>query len=181
MKVFALILTLVLGAMSQTFASNVADAPRQQMEFKKPENEIIGKITSIDANKVVIQVATRNEMKKPENIKQNKEDFDKKKFDNNNKGKINEDEFFTLIGETKTINISQATFGGMPSGMPPEFKSNNNQQPKDQKGNAKPPEMKEKTYADYKVGDYISIECTDSTYTTAKSVRDSRLGFTLLK
>ena len=173
-KIFT-VLTLIMLLVSNVFFSfaTSVDVKKQTMENgqipQKPENEIIGKIISIDATNVKISVATRNEdFLKGQNDKlPDKSDGEKTtppekpsgNIDNGNPPKqINMDEMFTLTGETKTINIATAEFDIK------RDKNNNGNQTIETK----------KTYADYSVGDYISIEATDSTYTVAKKVRDVR-------
>lgn len=141
-----------------------------------PENVVFGKIKSIDANSVTIEVATRKEMERPDGDKNNDnmrkppENAQGNSQNGNPPEKPNLDNMFTLTGETKTINISQAEFGK-------DFR------PKDLSANAQgnnstnqATDTKTKTYADYAVGDYIMIEATDNTYATAKSVRDAGFG-----
>ena len=138
-----------------------------------PENVIFGKIKSIDANSVTIEVATRKEMERPESSGQ-KGTPPEKPQDNKQNGnppeKPNLDNMFTLTGETKTINISQAEFGK--DFRPKDFNANAQGNNSTDKAN----DTKTKTYADYAVGDYIMIEATDNTYATAKSVRDAGFG-----
>ena len=145
-----------------------------------PENVVFGKIKTIDANSVTIEVATRKEMERPEKNGQNGNPPEKPQNDTQTNGnppeKPNLDNMFTLTGETKTINISQAEFGR--DFRPRDFKSNgqennnaNNSNNANDANNAK-----QKTYADYAVGDYVIIETTDNTYATAKSVRDIGMG-----
>ena len=173
-KIFS-ILTLIMLLVSNVFFSfaTSVDVKKQTMENgqipQKPENEIIGKIISIDATNVKISVATRNE----DFLKgQNGKSLDKSNdgqmtppekpsgdIDNGNLPKqINMDKMFTLTGETKTINIASAEF---------DIK-------RDKDSNVQQGTETKKTYSDYSVGDYISIETTDSTYTVAKKIRDVR-------
>lgn len=147
-----------------------------------PENMIFGKIKSINATSVTIELATRKEMSRPKNGKDNDgmrkppEKPDNEQNSNSKPEKPNMDDMFTLTGETKTINISQADFGanfekGFERGSKPEDTNQNN------KENKKPDIAKQNTYEDYSVGDYIMIETTDNSYSTAKSVRDAgRMG-----
>lgn len=207
-KVFALSTSIVLGVSTILNVGAVMATETNEItknfEFKKAENEITGKITSIDATNVVIQVAIRKEMKKPEGfgkgnrpemtdeMKQKMQNGEKpegfgkgnrpemteemkQKMQNSEKSQtINMDEFFTLTGETKTINIATADLGKNMdfSDFKPEDNQNQDQKQKmeDMFKNAKA-----KTYQDYKIGDYITIECTDATYKTAKTVREGRM------
>ena len=160
----------------------------------KPENEIIGKIKSISATEVTIEVATRKEMnanqndtngmrKPPEMTQGNEQQGNPPELPQNDTQngnppeKPNLDEMFTLTGETKTINIESAEFGK--DFRPDDFnKDNKNSNAANNSNKAKTDEKaKTKTYADFAVGDYIMIEATDNTYKTAKYVRDAeRMG-----
>ena len=144
--------------------------------LKKIENEIIGKITSISATSVTIEVAERKEMERqkdgqllngtPPERPTNDENQDKRE-------KPNMDDMFTLTGVTKTINISSAEFaGGFRGRKNDDINGKNENNTNDKKNEVK----NEKTYADYSVGDYISIELTDATSLTAKTVCDARFG-----
>ena len=85
------------------------------------------------------------------------------------------DDFYTLTGETKTINIASADFG---KNMPQFDRNNMKEKTKEEIKKEMEEAMKNvtaKTYQDYKVGDYITIECTDSTYKTAKTVNDGNM------
>lgn len=144
-----------------------------------PENVIFGKIKTIDANSVTIEVATRKEMERPEGDKNNDnmrkppENAQGNSQNGNPPEKPNLDNMFTLTGETKTINISQAEFGKdfRPKDFNANAQGNNNSNNIADSNNEK-----QKTYADYVIGDYIMIEATDNTYATAKSVRDAGFG-----
>lgn len=151
----------------------------------KPENEIIGKIKSISATEVTIEVATRKEMEN--NQKENDgmrkpPEFNTNDTQNNTQNgnppeKPNFDDMFTLTGETKTINIANAEFGK--DFRPDDFnKDNKNSNAANNSNKAKTDEKaKTKTYADFAAGDYIMIEATDNTYATAKFVRSAeRMG-----
>lgn len=83
----------------------------------------------------------------------------KKKFEEN----------VTLTGETKTIDISSASFNDFGRGKGPE-KGQNGVNAVDNNSS-----KVEKTYKDYNVGDYIVIELTAENSTTAKSVRDATM------
>lgn len=175
--VLALSIVMAFASVFTTFAETVVN----ETEFKRfengerparPENEIIGRIKSISESQVTIEVATRKEMAKPQNNGQKGNPPEKQdgNFQNGNPPeKPNLDEMFTLTGETKTIDISQAEF-------------NKNFRPQDKNTNAQGnnannlEQVKQKTYTDYKVGDYIMIEATDSTYKTAKTIRDAGFG-----
>lgn len=179
-RIFALAICVALGVVSAScvFAANENTDKEKRMEFKEPENQVIGKITSIDENNIVISVAKRKEMEKPADKKDGSNPPEKKEFNKDNANKerqeINMDEFFTLTGETKTINIKNADFG-----KDIDFKDfkpeDNNKENNKEKMDELYKNAKDKTYANYKVGEYVSIECTDSTYKTAKTVRNGRM------
>lgn len=78
--------------------------------------------------------------------------------------KINPDNMFTLTGETKTYDISSASFDDF------RKKDFSNDQNTDNNTN------ETKTYKDYSVGDYIAVETESSTSTKAKSVRSAMRG-----
>lgn len=169
------LIALLVGSTFMSYATSI-DANVQNFqngqEMQKPENEITGKITYIDATNVIISVATRKEMEKPQGEQggtppekpqgeQGGTPPEKPSGDMNNGNppeKQNLDEMFTLTGESKTINIANADFG--------------NKHNKEANGQTETTETK-KTYADYSIGDYINIEATDSTYAVAKVVRDA--------
>ena len=175
-KILALTLSIMLGTLTllnvgSVFADNI-DTTQKEMP-KKIENEVIGKITSINATSVTIEVAERKKMEKPKEGQlpngtpperpTNDENQDKRE-------KPNMDNIFTLTGATKTINISSAEFVGGFGDRKDEGKDGSNQ------NNVNNQTNKTKTYADYSVGDYICIELTDTTSLTAKTVRDARFG-----
>lgn len=83
----------------------------------------------------------------------------KKKFEEN----------VTLTGETKTIDISNASFNDFGRGKRPEKGQNGVNAVENNSSKV------EKTYKDYNVGDYIVIELTAENSTTAKSVRDATM------
>jgi hypothetical protein len=150
---------------------------------KDMNNLVFGKITAISENSVTISVA---EMKKPE-------DGNEKKFDGNPPEKPNNqtndaagkmdrqnlteeqiaemkkkmEEMTTLTGETKTIDISNATFGNDRGRG--QNKSDNNSS-----NNSNNNQQTTKTYKDYAVGDYITIELTGENTNVAKQVGDMR-------
>ena len=200
-KILAITLVSMLAVSSisvNAFAETTTESNQnQQMKerLEKPENEIFGKITAISENSVTISVA---EMKKPENIGQNQgipperpenggrrfgTPKDKPQNDNNQNGNRPErkqltdaeiaemkkkfEESITLTGETKTIDISSANFNDFGRGKRDGNRQNENNNASTETNNNKI----EKSYKDYQVGDYISIELTDKNSTTAKSVR----------
>ena len=178
----------ILGVSSlafNSFATNVSNQSDKQQNGKleKPKNEVFGKITSISENSVTISLA---EMKKPEN---GQGDFDKN-FDgkgrnggqNKNQAperkelteeqkaemKKNLENMFTLTGETKTIDISSAKFNDFGRGPKEGNNNNNSNAANNEKSN-----KIEKTYKDYQVGDYISIELENETSNKATAVREA--------
>ena len=150
-------------------ANNTLETNKE--EFKKPENEIFGKIVSIDASSVTIEVAERKQMEKPND---NNENMKKQPPENNDMRKeFNIDDMFTLTGDKKTIDISSAKFISGPMGRPND---NQGKQKEFNKQEDNKDNMKEKTYKDYSVGDYISIELTDKTSLKATTIRDAKFG-----
>lgn len=199
-KILALTIASILGVSSiafNSFAEDVKNLSRQEKQMgerpEKPENEIFGKITAISENSVTISLA---EMKKPKEGQkdfQNKKDFEKGNDQAKRDGKNNQsgnrpeerkelteeqkaemkkkmEEMFALTGETKTIDISKADFNafgrGLRNGKTKGADANaNNNTNSDQKPT--------KTYKDYQVGDYISIELESKDSNTAKTVKDA--------
>lgn len=190
--------TVLLGVSSlafNSFATNVTNQSNQGSQQKerpeKPKNQVFGKITAISENSVTISLA---EMKKPEN---GQGDFNRN-FDGqgrnggqngNNNGNNNQNQpperkelteeqkaemkknlenMFTLTGETKTIDISNAKFNDF--GRGPKDGNNNNSSSVTNNENIN---KTEKTYKDYQVGDYISIELESETSNKATKVRDA--------
>ena len=164
---------VVVGTTFSAFADTVDATNQAKQERKMPENMIIGKITSIDASNVTIQVATRKEMEKKENGENGnppeKPADGQLNQDGTTRERPNMDSMFTLTGETKTINIASAEFGNKNS-------DNQNENTTDNTTKTNNKNWEKKTYADYKVGDYIAIQATDNTYTTAKRVNQAMFG-----
>lgn len=197
-KVFSVLMITMLMVSSlfsvTAFASgNGAQASQNQQgqkDWKQPpqgmKNQVIGKITAISESSVTISVA---EMKKPDNTKGNKFDGNPPEMPNNqtnNQGNGQNDfkpseeqiaemkkkmeEMFTLTGDTKTIDISSATFGnerGWEKRNKDSNSTNNNSNDNANNQNNK------KTYKDYAVGDYITIELTGENTNVAKRVREA--------
>ncbi len=193
---------VLLGVSSiafNSFATNVTNQSNQGSQQKerpeKPKNQVFGKITAISENSVTISLA---EMKQPEN---GQGGFDKNfdgqrgmqssdrgqggangSNDNQNQPperkelteeqkaemKKNFENMFTLTGETKTIDISSAKFNDF--GRGPKDGNNNNSSSAANNENSN---KTEKTYKDYQVGDYISIELENETSNKATKVRDA--------
>lgn len=183
-KILAITVASILGVSSiafNSFAEDVKNLSRQEKQMgerpEKPENEIFGKITAISENSVTISLA---EMKKPEDgqngfgkgNEQGKRPEERKKLIEEQKAEMKKkiEEMFTLTGETKTIDISKADFNAFGRG-PRDDKikgadaNANNNTNSDQKLT--------KTYKDYQVGDYISIELESKDSNTAKTVKDA--------
>lgn len=155
---------------------------------KDMKNLVFGKITAISENSVTISVA---EMKKPENDNGKKFDGNppekpNNQTDNQTNGDIsgkNErpqlteeqiaemkkkmEEMTTLTGETKTIDISNATFGD-------DRGRGQNKNDNNSSNNSNNNQQTTKTYKDYAVGDYITIELTGENTNVAKQVGDMR-------
>lgn len=188
-RIMAIMSATILGISAlnfSAFAETTNTTNKAKNNFQKPENEIFGKITAISEDSVTISVA---EFKQPENGMGNPPERPQGDNDGNpperpqgNKGgnppekpnetmsaeqienmKKNLENMFTLTGETKTINIKNAEFGGF--GREPKKDSNENNNSTTTKENT------QKTYKDFAVGDYISIELTSSTSNQAKRVR----------
>lgn len=155
----------IMSVLNGAFVFAATSETKKNEQSPKPQNEIIGQITSINASSVTIKVATRNEMQKPPEKKSNETPPEKPANDGENKP--NMDNMWTLTGETKTINISSAKFDDHMA--PPKENGNNS-------SNETNETQKTKTYADYKVGDYIKIELTNSSSLVAVSVRDANAG-----
>lgn len=199
-RILAFTIASILGVSSlafNSFAEDVNNQVKQERQMgerpEKPENEIFGKITTISENSVTISLA---EMKKPEDGQGN---FDKN-FDSqgrkdeqnwNNNGNQNQppekkelteeqkaemkkkmEEMFTLTGETKTIDISKADFNAFGRGLR-DGKAKGDDANADTNNNVNNNQRPEKTYKDYQVGDYISIELESKDSNTAKTVRDA--------
>ena len=193
-KILALTVASILGVSSIAFnsfaegANNQVGQERQMGERpEKPENEIFGKITAISENSVTISLA---EMKKPEdgqngfgkgneqgirngqNGQSGNRPEERKELTEEQKAEMKKkmEEMFTLTGETKTIDISKADFNafgrGPRNGKTKGADANANN---DTNSNQKPV----KTYKDYQVGDYISIELESKESNTAKTVKDA--------
>jgi len=183
-KILALTVASILGVSSiafNSFAEDVKNLSRQEKQMgerpEKPENEIFGKITAISENSVTISLV---EMKKPEDgqngfgkgNEQGKRPEERKELTEEQKAEMKKkmEEKFTLTGETKTIDISKADFNALGRG-PRDGKTKgadanaNNNTNSDQKPT--------KTYKDYQVGDYISIELESKDSNTAKTVKDA--------
>ncbi len=151
------------------------------MPERKIENEIVGKITYIDENNVIIAVATRNEIKNNKfQLNEINENIDEKK--DNNKilpDKLNFDDMFVLTGETKTINIKEANFlkrikkDNLTENKDLSIQKNDNF--KLDKNIIQNDNFEKNTYKDFSIGEYIFIETTDSTYTAAKNIRSAEL------
>lgn len=199
-KILALTIASILGVSSIAFnsfaegANNQVGQERQMGERpERPENEIFGKITAISENSVTISLA---EMKKPEDGQRKfDKNFDsqgrKDKQNWSNNGNQNQppekkelteeqkaemkkkmEERFTLTGETKTIDISKADFNAFGRGLR-DGKAKGDDANADTNNNVNNNQRPEKTYKDYQVGDYISIELESKDSNTAKAVKEA--------
>ena len=180
-------------AFAATTTTTTTTAAETKEKPKMPENMIFGKITAISKDSMTISVATMKERpegkdgekmappekpandstkdsttppEKPANdsTKDSTTPPEKPTDDGTKREKPNDDDMFTLTGETKTIDISSATFGH--DGKRPDDKKSN-------ETSSTTETEKAKTYANYSVGDYVGIELTNSTSTVAKSVREA--------
>lgn len=199
-KFLALTVASILGVSSiafNSFAEGVNNQVGQERQMgerpERPENEIFGKITAISENSVTISLA---EMKKPEDgqggfrpernnqnenigATGNQNGFkpeERKELTEEQKAEMKKkmEEMFTLTGETKTIDISKADFNAFGRGprdgkMKGADANANNNTNNNENSNQKPA----KTYKDYQVGDYISIELESKDSNTAKTVKDA--------
>lgn len=121
---------------------------------EKPKNEFNGKPNEMPQNaNGQNNIPERKELTEAEIAEM------KKKFEEN----------VTLTGETKTIDISSASFNDFGRGKRPEKGQNGVNAVENNSSKV------EKTYKDYNVGDYIVIELTAENSTTAKSVRDATM------
>ena len=187
-RILAFTIASILGVSSIAFNSfaegvnNQVGQERQMSERpERPENEIFGKITAISENSVTISLA---EMKKPEDMQKgfgngngiNKQSGnrpeERKELTEEQKAEMKKkmEEMFTLTGEIKTIDISKADFNAFGRGprdgkMKGADANANNNTNSDQKPT--------KTYKDYQVGDYISIELESKDSNAAKTVKDA--------
>ena len=141
---------------------------------KKPENEVIGKITSISENSITVTIAERKQLDFKNNKKpDNKNNIDNSK-NNSDKPEFNPDDMFNLTNETKTYDISSSKLlAGRNFG---NAKNNNNNKNDNNTAKEKPTDEEIK-YTDFKTGDYVMIELESSTSTKAKSVRKATGGF----
>ena len=179
------ITTIAVGlvACSVLAANNTAEVKKIEGENRperpaKPENEVFGKITSIDANTITVTIA---EMKipegrtnPPENNNKNDNDINKNNNSREDRPEINMDDMFTLTNNTKTYTITNANLIKFKK---PDFDKNDNTNKstnKDDMKNKTREELEKEnkaTYTDFAVGDYVSIELESSTSTNAKTVR----------
>lgn len=157
-KILSVIMVVLMSIYSvvPVFAEETNTAKK---EDHKIENAISGKITSINANYVNIDVATPKKMEKPEESNATNDSSKKEE-------KRNIEDMYTLTGEKKTINISQAKFVGDVRIMNEDLK-NNTDKANDNKNQEK---SKELTYSDFAVGDYIRIVLAEDGSNVAKVV-----------
>lgn len=197
-KILALTVASILGISSIAFnsfaegANNQVGQERQMGERpERPKNEIFGKITAISENSVTISLA---EMKKPEdgqngfgngneqgirngqNGQSGNRPEERKELTEEQKAEMKKkmEEMFTLTGETKTIDISKADFNAFGRGpRDGKTKGTNANANNDTNNNVNSNQKLVKTYKDYQVGDYISIELESKESNTAKTVKDA--------
>ena len=179
------ITTIAVGLVAGTVlaASNTTEVKKFEGENRperpeKPENEVFGKITSIDANTITVTIA---EMKIPEG-RTNPPEKNDNKNNNSREGRpeINMDDMFTLTNNTKTYTITNANLIKFKK---PDLDKNDNTNKSTNKDDMKNKTQEEiekenkATYSDFAVGDYVSIELESSTSTNAKTVRSfDRMG-----
>ena len=160
----------VLAATNTTEVKKIEGENRPERP-EKPENNVFGKITSIDANTITVTIA---EMKKPEgrtNPPENKDNNSKQ-----DRPEINMDDMFTLTNTTKTYTITNANLIKFKKHDIDNNNSNNKEDMKKKTREELEAENKA-TYTDFAVGDYVSIELESSTSTNAKTVRSfDRMG-----
>ena len=174
------ITTIAVGlvAGSVLAANNTTEVKKMEGENRperpeKPENEVFGKITSINANTITVTIA---EMKKPEGKTNPPEKNDNNKNNNSREDRpeINMDDMFTLTNDTKTYTITNANLIKFKK---PDLDKNDNTNKSTNKDDIKRRTREElekdskATYTDFAVGDYVSIELESSTSTNAKTVR----------
>ena len=180
------ITTIAVGlvAGSVLAANNTTEVKKMEGENRperpeKPENEVFGKITSIDANTITVTIA---EMKIPEGRTNPPEKNDNNKNNNSKEDRpeINMDDMFTLTNNTKTYTITNANLIKFKK---PDLDKNHNTNKSTNKDDMKNKTREERekenkaTYTDFAVGDYVSIELESSTSTNAKTVRSfDRMG-----
>ncbi len=160
-----LLISVFISAFSfSAFATNIDTSKKQ---FNK-ENEVIGKITSINSNSITITLAERKEpdfLKNANGNRPEKPEFNgQKPFNDTQKPvkiatpneamrNMNPEDMFTLTSTSKTYNTTSAKF----------------MSEKNMGQNGK--------YTDFKVGDYVMIEVENSTSTKAITVRSAIGGF----
>ena len=196
-KILAFTIASILGVSSIAFnsfaegANNQVGQERQMGERpERPENEIFGKITAISENSVTISLA---EMKKPEdgqngfgkgneqgnrdgkNGQSGNRPEERKELTEEQKAEMKKkmEEMFTLTGETKTIDISKADFNAFGRGPRDGKTKGADANANNTNNNLNSNQIPTKTYKDYQVGDYISIELESSNSSTAKTVKDA--------
>lgn len=155
-----MVMIMVTLSVIPTFAEETTISKKEE---HKIENEIAGKITSINANYVNIDVAIPKKLEKPN--KTNAANTTAKEE------KKNIDDMFTLTGEKKTINIAQAKFVGDVRIMNGNNKNDTNKT----NGTNNQEKSKELTYTDFAVGDYVRIVLADDGSNVAKVVKKGGL------
>ena len=176
-KILALTVASILGVSSiafNSFAEGVNNQLGQERqmgerislaEMKKPEDGQGKSDKKFDGQ-------GRKDEQKWNNNSNTNQPPEKKELTEEQKAEMKKkmEEMFTLTGETKTIDISKADFNAFGRGprdgktKGSDANANNNTN-----SNQKPV----KTYKDYQVGDYISIELESKDSNTAKTVKDA--------
>ena len=185
-----------------TNVTNQSNQGSQQKERpEKPKNQVFGKITAISENSVTISLAEMKKPENGQggfdrnfdgqegmqrsdrgqgkgnggingsnNNNNQNQPPERKELTEEQKAEMkkNFENMFTLTGETKTIDISSAKFNDFGRG-PKDGKNNNSSSAANNENINKT----EKTYKDYQVGDYISIELESETSNKATKVRDA--------
>lgn len=189
---FLVMATVSLMAVSSisvnAFAENSTQNSQNQQMNEKPKNMVFGKIIAISEDSVTISVAEmknpaggQNDRRPPERPENGGKDDNKHNGNRPERKQLTDEELaemkkkfeenITLTGETKTIDIKTANFNDFGRGS----KGENKQVEKKDVRNTTDTQQSNKTYKDYQVGDYISIELTSENSNVAKSVRGTRM------
>ena len=137
-----LILAIATLSVAPTFATEKEMTALENVTSQKKKNQIVGKIVSINATNMTIEVAERN--------KKNKKDKDTS----------NDNMKFITTGETKTVDISNSKFLKLKDANEKNVDDNNKKEKKNKL-----------SYEDFAVGDYVRITFTDEKLSSAKSMR----------
>lgn len=184
-----LLISVFISAFSfSAFATNVNNTQKQ---FNK-ENEVIGKITSINSNSITVTLAERKE---PDFLKNaNGDRPEKPEFNGQNQTQMNGQMPPQMDGQVPPQMNGQKPFGDTqrPIGIATPNEAMRNINPEDMFTLTSTSKtynitsakfMSEKNmgqdgkYTDFKVGDYVAIEVENSTSTKAITVRSAIGGF----